>query len=872
MEAELVDALNTAKTTPTKESCLDQLARVSELLFERDRTFALLDRFCADVIETFQRHRNQDVREKVVVFMKKAATAGAEGLVGKVRAEVVPPVIRALIYLVQDSAAKVARRAVAVATGVVRRALRMVFAAPLPPSQAMADTWTQLQEFVRLAPVLVGTAPADVRLAAIKLVETLVLSLSFPNTNALQRNVRHGRATLGPDFVTLRHLPPSSAGRGGHPFLARVAIEDQGRDLHAVLAELVSTAHAAPATARAKPVKLPAKALIIAVNGLALTATHRPQFAAASVAAFSQLDARLAGGTGATWLSAGHSKGVRQTVRTQLLKLLKMQHAWVSRDAITALLASLGAPSRVVASSLEQCRKAQRDSSKRARSGEGDRASKRAASASAQQHPLIEFRQLEAIPEAMKDSVLVDLVIANMANLGKQPSGGSSGSSTKAQSVFTALTTLLSGLGGGGEGGGRGASGAGGDALGARGMAALGRGGALQPVAVRAVAMTAEAVSRQHLRAFERMLATHARSAPRAAGGTAGDMVGVLTRIAVESGVASSNAYRPPAPTVESAGAADSILRPVMRPLEIPMHVVAFADHCVEDIAVRLELAVALLHGFFAASVVQARLRAIAGTASDVKRTRAYDYIFERVLLKLRERFFAGDSSAVRGIDSIFRRAPALPLGVVDTLFSLCTTEPPLERVHGVAAKARAEQAQSDERVRRVQAVLPIVQSVIEQRPTAREHCIAALLRYTLHPSVELSQRCVRILAAKDGLHGDQRFGATIEGFARAQLGAMPRRVCAVGDAKEGAGVASAGGACSFLLFALFFSFLSILCLLSILLFAHILLFCSYSLSLRWLQLHRAPPCSARRVPRLRRQRLRWASTRSRSASHSSLR
>ena len=105
-----MDALNTAKTTPTKESCLDQLARVSELLFERDRTFALLDRFCADVIETFQRHRNQDVREKVVVFMKKAATAGAEGLVGKVRAEVVPPVIRALIYLVQDSAAKVARR------------------------------------------------------------------------------------------------------------------------------------------------------------------------------------------------------------------------------------------------------------------------------------------------------------------------------------------------------------------------------------------------------------------------------------------------------------------------------------------------------------------------------------------------------------------------------------------------------------------------------------------------------------------------------------------------------------------------------------------------------------------------------------------
>ena len=236
MEESVVDALNTAKTTRTKESCLDQLARVSELLFERDPTFALLDRFCADVIETFQRHRNQDVREKVVVFMKKAATAGAEGLVGKVRAKVVPPVIRALIYLVQDSAAKVARRAVAVATGVVRRALRMVFAAPLPPSQAMADTWTELQEFVRLAPVIVGAAPADVRLAAIKLVETLVLSFSFPNTNALQRNVRHGRATLGPDFVTLRHLPPSSAGRGGHPFLARASIEDQGRELHAVLA------------------------------------------------------------------------------------------------------------------------------------------------------------------------------------------------------------------------------------------------------------------------------------------------------------------------------------------------------------------------------------------------------------------------------------------------------------------------------------------------------------------------------------------------------------------------------------------------------------------------------------------------------------
>jgi hypothetical protein len=691
---QLIESLDSANTTPTKENCLNQLARVSELVFERDRTFELLDRFCYKVVETFQRHRNQDVRVRALTFMKKATTAGASGMVGRVRAQLVPCVMQALIYLVQDSATKVARRAVALATGLVRRAMLMVFSAPPSASEGVERTWSQLQDLVRVAAPLVASAPPEVRVAAVKLVEILALSFSFPSTNAPQRAVRHGKATLGPNFVTLRHLPPSSAVTGGHRFLERTAIAERGSALHEVLAELVGTARATPASARAAPVQLSIKTLIVAVNGIALTAAYRPHFTARSVKAFVQLHATLALASGnpgaADWLSEGQKKCVRQSVRVQLTKLLKIRHAWDSRDAIVALLKTLNAPESAISASLEMCRKLQ-SSGKRSRNedrsggaGSGP-SSKRTATT-----PLIERRQLEAIPEQHKSKVLADLVIANMANLGKKPAGGAS--SPAAQAALTALTTLLSGLGGSGLGATPSAT----PSVMGGAAGGIGTGGALVPIAVPTVLMSAEEVSRQHLRAFKRLLRAHAETSTTARGSSSG-MIGVLTRIAVESGIAPANAFLPAEHGGEDVGlagldsmkagvdAADSILK---RSLAIPMHVVFFADHVIEDITPRLELAVSLLHGFFAASVVQHRLRAAAGGASATggggrgsSNMRAYNYIFQRIVIALRHRFFDGDDSAVAGLAGLMRRAPAFPEIAVEMLFSFCTAEVLIEPV-----------------------------------------------------------------------------------------------------------------------------------------------------------------------------------------------
>ena len=101
-----------------------------------------------------------------------------------------------------------------------------------------------------------------------------------------------------------------------------------------------------------------------------------------------------------------------------------------------------------------------------------------------------------------------------------------------------------------------------------------------------------------------------------------------------------------------------------------------------------LELAVSLLHGFFAASVVQHRLRAAAGGASATggggrgsSNMRAYNYIFQRIVIALRHRFFDGDDSAVAGLAGLMRRAPAFPEIAVEMLFSFCTAEVLIEPV-----------------------------------------------------------------------------------------------------------------------------------------------------------------------------------------------
>jgi hypothetical protein len=54
------------------------------------------------------------------------------------------------------------------------------------------------------------------------------------------------------------------------------------------------------------------------------------------------------------------------------------------------------------------------------------------------------------------------------------------------------------------------------------------------------------------------------------------------------------------------------------------------------------------------------------------------------------------------------------------------------------AAKAAAVQAIKREEIRRVQAILPILLAVINQRPTARESCVSALLSHTDHSKAAL--------------------------------------------------------------------------------------------------------------------------------------
>ena len=60
---------------------------------------------------------------------------------------------------------------------------------------------------------------------------------------------------------------------------------------------------------------------------------------------------------------------------------------------------------------------------------------------------------------------------------------------------------------------------------------------------------------------------------------------------------------------------------------------------------------------------------------------RAYNYIFQRIVIALRHRFFDGDDSAVAGLAGLMRRAPAFPEIAVEMLFSFCTAEVLIEPV-----------------------------------------------------------------------------------------------------------------------------------------------------------------------------------------------